>query len=64
VAEDAADLRDVEPEVDDQVAGECMAQVVKARRRGDASGRCGARWSARLSTLRCPSGVPLLVVKT
>ncbi len=33
VAEDAADLRDVEPEVDDQVAGERVAQVVEAQRR-------------------------------
>jgi hypothetical protein len=33
VAEDAADLRWVEPEVDDQVAGEGVAQVVEAKRR-------------------------------
>jgi len=32
VAKDAADLRDVEPEVDDQVAGEGVAQIVKAHR--------------------------------
>jgi len=30
VAEDAADLNDVEADVDDQVAGEGMAQVVEA----------------------------------
>jgi hypothetical protein len=33
VAEDAADLGWVEPEVDDQVAGEGVAQVVEAKRR-------------------------------
>ena len=33
VAEDAADLGQVEPEVDDQVAGEGVAQVVEAKRR-------------------------------
>ena len=33
VAEDATDLGDVEPEVDDQVAGEGLAQVVEAQRR-------------------------------
>jgi hypothetical protein len=32
-AEDAADLGGVEPEVDDQVAGEGVAQVVEAQRR-------------------------------
>jgi hypothetical protein len=32
VAEDAADLGYVEPEVDDQVAGEGVAQVVEAKR--------------------------------
>jgi hypothetical protein len=39
VAEDAADLGDVEAEVDDQVAGEGVAQVVEARR-GDDPGAC------------------------
>jgi hypothetical protein len=33
VAEDAADLGWVEPGVDDQVAGEGVAQVVEAKRR-------------------------------
>ena len=33
VAEDPADLGRVEPEVDDQVAGEGVAQVVEAERR-------------------------------
>jgi hypothetical protein len=33
VAEDPADLRDVEAQVDDQVAGERVAQVVEAQPR-------------------------------
>jgi hypothetical protein len=33
VAEHAADLGWVEPEVDDQVTGESVAQVVEAKRR-------------------------------
>jgi hypothetical protein len=33
VAEDAADLGDIEPQVDDQVAGEGVAQIVEAQRR-------------------------------
>ena len=33
VAEDATDLSDVHTEVNDQVAGECMAQVVRAEQR-------------------------------
>jgi hypothetical protein len=33
VAEDAADLGDVEAEVDDQVAGKGVAEVVEAQRR-------------------------------
>jgi hypothetical protein len=33
VADDAADLRDVEPQVDDQVAGERVPQVVEAQPR-------------------------------
>jgi hypothetical protein len=32
MAEDAADVRDVEAEVDDQVAGEGVAQIVEPRR--------------------------------
>jgi hypothetical protein len=38
VAEDAADLADVEAQVDDQVAGEDVAQVVEAKRRPATSG--------------------------
>jgi hypothetical protein len=45
VAEDAADLRDIEPEIDDQVASERVAKVMEAQRRpvavaqpGDARG--------------------------
>jgi hypothetical protein len=37
VAEDAADLADVEAQVDDEVAGEGVAEVVEAKRRSAAS---------------------------
>jgi hypothetical protein len=42
VAENAADLGDVEAEVDDQVAGEGVAQVVEAQRRPAVFGRSAA----------------------
>lgn len=38
MAEDPADLYDVEREVDDQVAGKAVAQVVEAKRRPPVSG--------------------------
>jgi hypothetical protein len=42
VAEDAADLADVEAQVDDEVAGEGVAEVVEAKRRPAASVEAGA----------------------
>jgi hypothetical protein len=47
VAEDAADLADVEAQVDDQVAGEGVAQVVEAKRRPAAPVEAGASRGAR-----------------
>jgi hypothetical protein len=43
VAEDAADLADVEGQVDDEMAGEGVAQVVEAKRRPAPSVEVGAR---------------------
>jgi hypothetical protein len=67
VAEDAADLADVEPQVDDEVAGEGVAEVVEAKRRS----ACRSRrvrvtaWARAVrATFRWPSGVPSRVAKT
>jgi hypothetical protein len=67
VAEDAADLGDVEADVDDQVAGEGVAQVVEAQAplalvKAGLGG--GARRSTRLETLWCRKGVPRPVANT
>jgi hypothetical protein len=56
MAEDAADLGRVEPEVDDQVAGEGVAQVVEAKRRPAVSvqpGELGGPPPAPRSTSSC-----------
>ncbi len=67
VAEDAADLADVEAQVDDQVAGEGVAQVVEAKRRPACPSRPArlTAWARAVrATFRCASGVPCRVAKT
>jgi len=65
MAEDAADLRDVEPDVDDEVACVGVSQV---RTRASPSrwrrASVTARVKTRRATLRCRSGVPYRVAKT
>jgi hypothetical protein len=64
VAEDPADLRHVEPQVDDQVAGERVAQRVKPRRGSDASASCRALERPTLDVAVTERRVRLLVEKT
>jgi hypothetical protein len=62
VAEDAADLGDVESEVDDHVVGEGVVQVVEAHRL-EAGPRGGAVERPALE-VAMRGGVPLPVAKT